>query len=60
MRDEAETERKRLLRRLAAARQAATKQHEPRWFNFHPQVQTLFRYRYMLHWAYGALCTTMV
>lgn len=37
--DAAEGERKRLLKRVASARAAATQPHEPRWFQFHPKVR---------------------
>lgn len=36
--DEAEAERRRLLRRVAAAREAATRPFQPRWFQLHPEV----------------------
>ena len=37
--DEAERERKRLLKRVARAREAATRPFEPRWFQLHPEVR---------------------
>lgn len=37
--DEAEGERKRLLKRVASAREAATRPFEPRWFQLHPEVR---------------------
>ncbi|KAK9904888.1 hypothetical protein WJX75_004896 [Coccomyxa subellipsoidea] len=37
--DEAEGERKRLLKRVASAREAATRPFEPRWFQLHPEVK---------------------
>lgn len=37
--DAAEAERKRLLKRVASARAAATRPHEPRWFQLHPEVR---------------------
>lgn len=35
---QAEHERKRILQRLKEARDARTKPHQARWFDFHPQV----------------------
>ena len=35
---QAEHERKRILQRLKEAREARTKPHQARWFDFHPQV----------------------
>jgi len=35
---QAEQERSRILGRLKEARATRTKDHEPRWFTFHPEV----------------------
>ena len=56
---QAEHERKRILQRLKEAREARTKPHQARWFDFHPQVlhknlTVLHGYPFANRWCKGS------